>query len=111
MIKVSKSAETLQDGVQNLIHASIQDYKSFNNNDDMQKDFENGWQVKEGPKYIKIIRQNAVHAFIVKKDFKHFKSGDVLKPAGWAAPALNSPRGNVLTGNYPIQWTGPLYLK
>ena len=35
----------------------------------MLKDFENGWQVKEGPKYIKIIRQNAVHAFIVKKDF------------------------------------------
>ena len=27
MIKVSKSAETLQDGVQNLIHASIEDYK------------------------------------------------------------------------------------
>ena len=26
-------------------------------------------------------------------------------------PALNQPRGNVLTGNYPIQWTGPLYLK
>ena len=47
---------------------------------------------------------------IVKKDFKHFKSGDVLKPAGWAAPALNSPRGNVLKGNYPMQWTGPLYL-
>jgi hypothetical protein len=34
-----------------------------------------------------------------------------LKAAGFNAPALNSPRGNVLTGNYPIQWTGPLYLK
>ena len=39
-----------------------------------------------------------------------FKKGDVLKPASWAAPALNQPRGNVLEGNYPIQWTGPLYL-
>ena len=39
MIKVSKSAETLQDGIQNLIHASIEDYKSFNNNDRMLKDF------------------------------------------------------------------------
>jgi len=45
-----------------------------------------------------------------KEDFKHFKKGDVLKPASWAAPALNQPRGNVLKGNYPIQWTGPLYL-
>ncbi len=31
--------------------------------------------------------------------------------SSWRAPALNRPRGNVLTGNYPIQWTGPLYLK
>ena len=49
--------------------------------------------------------------FIVKEDFKHFKKGDILKAAGYNAPALNQPRGNVLTGNYPIQWTGPLYLK
>ena len=41
---------------------------------------------------------------------KKINASDVLKPAGWAAPALNQPRGNVLEGNYPIQWTGPLYL-
>ena len=40
-----------------------------------------------------------------------FQKGDVLKAAGFNAPALNSARGNVLTGNYAIQWTGPLYLK
>ena len=48
---------------------------------------------------------------IVKEDFKHFKKGDILKAAGYNAPALNAARGNVLTGNYLIQWTGPLYLK
>jgi hypothetical protein len=53
----------------------------------------------------------------VKKDMftpggqPRFKKGDVLKAASWAAPALNQPRGNVLEGNYPMQWTGPLYLR
>ena len=27
-----------------------------------------------------------------------FAVGDVLKAAGWAAPALNKPRGNILEG-------------
>ena len=109
MINV-QPAQNIKDGIQNLINASIEDYNIGTKLESMKEEFANSWVVKEGPKYIKIIRQNAVHAFIVKKDFKHFKSGDVLKPAGWAAPALNSPRGNVLKGNYPMQWTGPLYL-
>ena len=103
-------AQNIKDGIQNLINASIEDYNSGTKLESMKEEFANSWVVKEGPKYIKIIRKGSVHAFIVKKDFKHFKSGDVLKPAGWAAPALNSPRGNVLKGNYPMQWTGPLYL-
>lgn len=109
MIKV-QPAQNIKDGIQNLINASIEDYNIGTKLESMKEEFANSWVVKEGPKYIKIIRQNAVHAFIVKKDFKHFKSGDVLKPASWAAPALNSPRGNVLEGNYPMCWTGPLYL-
>ena len=109
MINV-QPAQNIKDGIQNLINASIEDYNIGTKLESMKEEFANSWVVKEGPKYIKIIRQNAVHAFIVKKDFKHFKVGDVLKPASWAAPALNQPRGNVLKGNYPMQWTGPLYL-
>ena len=109
MIKV-QPAQNIKDGIQNLINASIEDYNSGTKLESMKEEFANSWVVKEGPKYIKIIRKGSVHAFIVKKDFKHFKSGDVLKPASWAAPALNSPRGNVLEGNYPMCWTGPLYL-
>jgi len=109
MIKV-QPAQNIKDGIQNLINASIEDYNIGTKLESMKEEFANSWVVKEGPKYIKIIRKGSVHAFIVKKDFKHFKSGDVLKPASWAAPALNSPRGNVLEGNYPMCWTGPLYL-
>ena len=32
-------------------------------------------------KYIKVVRENGVFAFIVKEDFKHFKKGDILKQA------------------------------
>ena len=103
MIKVQPS-KNIKDGIAKLIAASIEDNKN------MQEVFANAWQVKEGPKYIKLISKNSVHSFIVKKAFKHFKEGDVLKAASWAAPALNQPRGNVLDGNYHMQWTGPLYL-
>ena len=109
MIKVQPS-KNIKDGIAKLIAASIEDYNKFCDNKNMQEVFANAWQVKEGPKYIKLISKNMVHSFIVKKAFKHFKEGDVLKAASWAAPALNQPRGNVLDGNYHMQWTGPLYL-
>jgi hypothetical protein len=107
-----QSAKTLDEGVKNLINASNEDYKRTNSNQSMIEEFENGWSVSNGRKFIKVCKAKyGVHSFIVKEDFKHFKKGDVLKPASWNAPALNQARGNVLKGNYPIQWTGPLYLK
>jgi hypothetical protein len=53
--------------------------------------------------------------FINKKDFNHFKKGDVLKCAGWKTPALNQPRGNLFNG-YDINPNsmriyGPDYLR
>ena len=91
-------------------------YKDDSVKHNMTDEFCKGLEVKLLRKWYKVITNDdhghrSVHSFIVKKAFRHFKVGDVLKPAGWAKPALNSPRGNVLEGNYPIQWTGPLYLK
>jgi hypothetical protein len=68
-------------------------------------------KVKEGKKYIKIIRENGVWGFISKTDFKHFKKGDILKAAGWQAPALNQARGNIFDTDYSVAWTGPHYLR
>lgn len=73
--------------------------------------WDNLMEVREGKKYIKIIRDKSVWGFIAKEDFKHFKKGDILKAAGWNAPALNQARGNILKGGYSVAWTGPHYLK
>ena len=114
---VRKSAEHLDRGVVNIIEAMIEDYALWVCPDDevtenMYKKFSDSFVEKSGSKYIKIISNGSVAAFIVKTDKdKKFKKGDILKPASWAAPARNKARGNVLDGNYPIQWTGPLYLK
>jgi len=120
MTMITKTAETLQDGITNMMTAAKEDYFSWSSSgkesissysQQQLEEWDSKIKVKEGQKYIKIVRDNSVFAFICKTDFKHFKKGDVLKPAGYNAPALNQPRGNVLSGNFPIRWTGPLYLK
>ena len=118
---VFEKADTLDKGIALLMEGAKKDYynSSTHNGQKDLGDYCKGqldnWDkmitISYGKKYIKIVRDRGVFAFIVKEDFKHFKKGDILKPAGYNAPALNQPRGNVLTGNYPIQWTGPLYLK
>jgi hypothetical protein len=53
----------------------------------------------------------SVWGFVVNTDDDvRFKKGDVLKPAGFNAPARNAARGNVLEGGFSISWTGPHYL-
>ena len=66
---------------------------------------------KVGTKYIKISAGGSVWGFVVNTDNdKKFRKGDILKAAGYAAPARNAARGNILDGGYAIDWTGPLYL-
>lgn len=76
---------------------------------------------KRGRKFIKIIRednQKFVWGFINLADLEtrfgnKFVEGDILKAAGWNAPALNKPRGNLLNDDYQIggmRVYGPDYL-
>jgi len=84
------------------------------------KNFPNSTAVKsplivteEGPKRVRIIKQDrigdnrSVHTFIDKA------TGDILKAAGWKAPAPNGKRGNIYDVNYPkcINWHGAEYLR
>ena len=119
MTIVNKTAETLNDGITNLMNGAKEDYHKWSSHGKEQissytqeqlAKWDDSISIREGKKYIKVVRDNGVFCFISKIDFKHFKKGDILKAAGYNAPALNQPRGNVLTGNYAIRWTGPLYL-
>ena len=73
-----------------------------------------GLMVEENRRYWKIIGTNgggtsrSVKGFICKAGDKKFREGDMLKAAGWAAPARNFARGNVLDGSGVdnVRWTG-----
>ncbi len=90
--------------------------------DKMFKEFKEGLYIEDSPKrkWIRIVtsdsngQHRSVHSFIVKNDCtangKSWRKGDILKPAGWNAPTLNKPRGNILDENYKVSWTGACYL-
>ena len=81
-------------------------------NERMIAEFNEGITYKAGSKYIKVIKERGgVWGFVVNTDNdKKFKKGDILKAAGYNAPARNAARGNIIDGGYTIRWTGPLYL-
>lgn len=84
-----------------------------NHQKDMIVDFNINLDYTIGKKYIKITTRNggSVWGFVVNTDNdKKFRKGDILKAAGYNAPARNAARGNIVDGGYTVQWTGPLYL-
>ena len=118
---VKEKAENINSGIDNMIDAMKKDYKDFayrgfspsmsEINKKMINEYNNSFDISFGSKYVKIKSNHSCTAFIVNTDKdKKFKKGDILKPAGYKAPTRNKARGNVLEGDYPIQWTGPLYL-
>ena len=119
MIKVDKIADNLNDGIVNMMTGAKDDYIRMSTSGGKEltgysKEQDDNWdnkpKVSEGKKYIKIVQDTGVFAFVMKEDSGRFKKGDILKAAGYNKPALNSARGNVLEGGYAIQWTGPLYM-
>ena len=100
--------------IEQLLSKIVEDYADFSSdfNHPRISEFEEGLEVIEGRKYLKVIRtdgQTSVWGFIVKEDDNKFSKGDILKAAGWATPARNKARGNIFE-EYSIRWTGPNYL-
>ena len=77
-------------------------------NKDMIARFNDKIKFKVGNKYIKVFSEgSSVWGFVVNTDNdKKFKKGDLLKAAGYSAPARNFARGNILEGGYISRWTG-----
>ena len=118
----------MREAIENVLEAMREDYKrwsdrcanySFDNahsrsKDEMTENYCNGLMVEENRRYWKITGSNgggsqvSVKGFIVKAGDKKFREGDMLKAAGWAAPARNFARGNVLDGSGVdnVRWTG-----
>ena len=116
-IHVSGSSLSVLAGIGKMKSTMIEDFKLFMPPREsevtakMNEEYVNSFEVKYGRKYIKILSNHSATAFIVATDEdKKFKKGDILMAASYAAPARNAMRGNVLDGNYPINWTGPIYL-
>jgi uncharacterized protein YeeX (DUF496 family) len=95
------------EAIETLIEAMKADYNTMSFHPEMVERYNNSISYKVGKKYIKIISNNSVSAFIVNvENDKNFRLGDIVKPASWAAPARNFARGNVIDGGYTIRWTG-----
>ena len=109
---VKEKSETIVEGVSVMKRAMIADYGDWTDKGceialRMWDEYADGFSVSYNKKYVKIVTNNSVSAFIVAvDDDKKFKKGDILKPAGYNAPARNFARGNVFDGGYEIHWTG-----
>ena len=116
-VYVKDASKSMLSGLSKMRAAMIEDYAKFMVPDtetkkNMNADYVANLGMVYGKKYIKIVeRGGGVKAFVVGVDNdKKFKKGDILKAAGWNAPARNAARGNILDGGYAIDWTGPRYL-
>ena len=64
-VQITKTAKYIGGGIENMIDGMIEDYNDFISTERMQDRFANGFEIRKGKKYIKVINDNAVKCFIV----------------------------------------------
>lgn len=92
-IQESTSEITVEDGLKQFLDIAKKSIKGNTRLKELYSDSKKEIVAKKGNKYYKIInrawgRDESVHAFV------DATTGDLLKPAGWKAPAKGA-RGNI----------------
>ena len=120
-MKIEKVLEAMKEDyrrwsmIGRTVHQNVEKFsRDIEIRDEMIAGYNAGLKVEENRRYWKITSTNgsgtqrSVSGFIVKAGDKKFQEGDMLKAAGWATPARNFARGNVLdgTGFENARWTG-----
>ena len=102
---------SFDDAMDNLLDKVQEDYSKLGMKHRTKLDL----KLKPGRKFIKVVEGNRVWGFVAKVDGLHkglpMAKGDILKAAGWRAPAKHS-RGNIfdVEMHKSFSWTGPNYL-
>ena len=125
MIEDGEDNALLKEGIDELVELAKKDYKAWSDlgsrhdndsesrrriKDEMIEKYNRDISWKMGFKYIKVITGSSVWGFVVNRhDDNKFRFGDILKAAGWKAPARNFARGNVVDRDFKgVRWTGAL---
>ena len=123
MIEDGDDVALLGEGLDTLVELAKEDYRKWSEmsskfdgashsrskiKEDMIADYNRGIHYYAGSKYVKIVTGSSVWGFVVRvHNDKKFRFGDILKPAGWATPARNFSRGNVVDRDFRgVSWTG-----
>ena len=106
-----KNGLEFNEAMDNLLDKIQEDYAKLNMKHRTKLDL----SLRPGRKFIKVVHNNSVWGFVAKIDGTHkglpMKQGDILKAAGWRAPAKHS-RGSIFDKEMhkSFSWTGPNYL-
>jgi len=106
-----KNGLSFDEAMDNLFVKIQEDYAKLNMTHRTSLDL----SLKPGRKFIKVVEGSRVWGFIAKVDGVHkgipMLKGDILKAAGWKAPAKHS-RGSIFDTEMhkSFSWTGPNYL-
>ena len=123
MIEDGDDIALLGEGLDTLVELAKEDYRKWSEmsskfdgashsrlkiKEDMIADYNRRISYSAGSKYVKVVTGNSVWGFVVRvHNDKKFRFGDILKPAGWATPARNFSRGNVVDRDFRgVSWTG-----